>query len=410
MIVTSSRVHAVRYKKAIDDYINENGYGLHALVAFSGTVEDDGFEYTEQGMNDGIKQSELPSKFDTPEYQVLVVADKYQTGFDQPLLHTMYVDKKLSGVQAVQTLSRLNRTHPGKEDTFVLDFENDREDIYDAFQPYYEKTTVEETTDPQHIYQLESDLNSFRIYSQQQVDQFAEAFFSPENKGTEQAHAKLESHIQPAKDEFMVADEETQEEFRSKLRSFLRLYKFQSQVVNYADTQLEKLYTFGRFLYKELPRDSLESRVEFNDELALQYYRLEKAEEGDIELDSKGGGVSSPTQTGTGGEDDEEVELSTIVEKINEALGTDFTEADQLFLNQLKEDALEDDHLRQSAQVNTKENFALEFDETLTEMFIDRMDQNQELFAKFMDNEEVQEAITRHLRQEVYEASQEAEG
>mgnify|MGYP000112016088 CR=1 FL=1 len=410
MIVTSSRVHAVRYKKAIDEHIEENDYNLNALVAFSGTVEDDGFEYTEQGMNDGIKQSELPSKFDTPEYQVLVVADKYQTGFDQPLLHTMYVDKKLSGVQAVQTLSRLNRTHPGKEDTFVLDFENDREDIYDAFQPYYEKTTVEETTDPQHIYQLESELNSFRIYSQQQVDQFAEAFFSPENKGTEQAHAELESHIQPAKDEFMVADEETQEEFRSKLRSFLRLYKFQSQVVNYADTQLEKLYTFGRFLYKELPRDSSESRVEFNDELALQYYRLEKAEEGDIELDSKGGGVSSPTQTGSGSQDDEEVELSTLVEKINEELGTDFTEADQLFLDQLKEDALEDDHLRQSAQVNTKENFALEFDDTLTEMFIDRMDQNQELFAKFMDNEEVQEAITRHLRREVYQASQEAEG
>jgi len=178
MVVTSSRVHAVRYKNSIDEYIKENGYDLKSLVAFSGTVEDDGFEYTEKGMNDGIKESELPSKFDTPEYQVLVVADKYQTGFDQPLLHTMYVDKKLSGIQAVQTLSRLNRTHPGKEDTFVLDFENDREDIYDAFQPYYEKTTIEETSDPQHIYQLESELNKLQIYTQQEVDRFAEAFFS----------------------------------------------------------------------------------------------------------------------------------------------------------------------------------------------------------------------------------------
>lgn len=408
MVVTSSRVHAVRYKKAIDDYIEKNGYDLNALVAFSGTVEDDGFEYTEQGMNDGIKESELPSKFDTPEYQVLVVADKYQTGFDQPLLHTMYVDKNLSGIQAVQTLSRLNRTHPGKEDTFVLDFENDREDIYEAFEPYYEKTTLDETTDPQHIYQLESELNAFQIYTKQEVDQFAEAFFSPENKGTEQAHAKLSSLTQPARDRFMVADEETQDEFRSKLRSFLRLYKFQSQVVNYADTTLEKLYTFGRFLYKELPRHSQESRVEFNDELALQYYRLEKSDEGSIELDSSGGGVSSPTETGTGSQEDEEVELSTIVEKINEELGTDFTEADQLFLDQLKEDALEDDHLRRSAQVNSRENFALEFDEALTEMFIDRMEQNQELFAKFMDNDEVQEAITKHLRRQVYEESQTA--
>ncbi|WP_101294157.1 type I restriction endonuclease subunit R [Halegenticoccus soli] len=409
MVVTSSRVHAVRYKNAIDEYVEKNGYNLSALVAFSGTVEDDGIEYTERGMNDGIKESELPNKFGTSEYQVLVVADKYQTGFDQPLLHTMYVDKRLSGVQAVQTLSRLNRTHPGKEDTFVLDFENDREDIYESFQPYYEKTTVEETTDPQHIYQLESELNSFQIYTQQEVDQFAEAFFSPENRATEQAHAKLNSHIQPARDRFMVADEETQDEFRSKLRSFLRLYKFQSQVVSYSDTTLEKLYTFGRFLYKELPRDSRESRVEFNDELALQYYRLEKSDEGAIELDKSNSGVSVPTETGTGSQEDEEVELSTIVEKVNEALGTDFTEADQLFLDQLKEDALEDDHLRRSAQVNNEENFALEFDNALTDMFIDRMDQNRELFAKFMDNDEIQEAITKHLRREVYEKSQTAE-
>jgi type I restriction enzyme R subunit len=409
MVVTSSRLHAVRYKQALDDYISEQGYNLGALVAFSGTVEDGGVEYTEKWMNDGIKQTELPSKFDTGEYQILVVADKYQTGFDQPLLHTMYVDKKLSGVQAVQTLSRLNRTHPGKEDTFVLDFENDREDIYEAFQPYYEKTTIEEPTDPQHIYQLEAELKNFRLFTEDQVDRFAEAFFSAQNTGTEQAHAELSSLIQPARDEFITADQETQEEFRSTLRSFLRLYKFQSQVVTYDDTELEKLYTFGRFLYKELPRASAESRVEFNDELALQYYRLEKAEEGGIDLEDTSGEVSTPTETGTGSQEDEEVELSTIVERINEQLGTDFTEADQLFLEQIKEDALEDDHLRQSARVNSKENFALEFDEAVTSMFIDRMDQNQELFAKFMDNDEVQEVITKHLRQQVYQQSQPAD-
>lgn len=409
MVVTSSRKHAVRYKKAIDEYVEEHDYDLGALVAFSGTVEDDGFEYTEKGMNDGIKQSELPSKFDTSEYQVLVVADKYQTGFDQPLLHTMYVDKKLSGIQAVQTLSRLNRTHPGKEDTFVLDFENDRDDIYDAFDPYYETTTVDETSDPQHLYQLESELNGYRIYRQSEVDQFAEAFFSPDNTGTEQAHAELTSYTQRARDRFVGADEETQDEFRSKLRSFLQLYKFQSQVVKYTDEDLEKLYTFGRFLYKELPRASPDSRVEFNDELALQYYRLEKSEEGSVELGSSTGNVDVPTETGTGSQDDEEVELSTIVEKINEKLGTDFTEADQLFLEQLKEDALEDDHLRQAAEVNNEENFALEFDDALTSMFIDRREKNQELFAEFMDNEDVQEIITEHLRQKVYNQIQTAE-
>jgi len=408
MVVTSSRKAAVRYKQAIDDYIEENGYDIGALVAFSGTVEDDRIDYTEKGMNDGIKESELPSKFDTSAYQVLVVADKYQTGFDQPLLHTMYVDKNLSGIQAVQTLSRLNRTYPGKEDTFVLDFENDREDIFNAFQPYYGKTTVEERSDPQHLYQLEGEVKGFQIFTQEEVDNFAEEFFSPENKGTEQAHAKLSSYIEPARDRFMMADVEKQDEFRSTLRSFLRLYKFQSQVVAYDDPELEKLYTFGRFLYKELPRDSSDPQVEFNDELALQYYRLEKAEEGKIDLGAGGEGVPVPTETGTGSQEDEEVELSTIVEKINKKLGTDFTEADQLFLDQLKEDALEDDHLRQSARVNDEENFALEFDDVLTTMFIDRMEQNEELFAEFMDNDEVQEAITNHLRQAVYQEVQEA--
>ena len=411
MIVTSSRAHAVRYKKAIDEHIEENGYNLSALVAFSGTVEDDGQSYTEQGMNGGIKESELPNAFSTPEYQVLVVADKYQTGFDQPLLHTMYVDKKLSGIQAVQTLSRLNRTHPGKEDTFVLDFENDHEDIQEAFDPFYGKTTAAEGSDPQHLQQLASELNGFRIYEQEEVDRFAEVFFDPSNTGTEGAHEKLSSLVQPPRDRFVAEDEETKEKFRSTLRSFLRLYKFQAQIVSYADTHLEKLYTFGRFLYKELPKSSSDPSVEFDDELALQYYRLEKSDEGSIGLTAGDGVVEGPTDTGTGGSrDDEEVELSTIVEKINEQLGTDFTEADQLFLEQLKEDALEDDHLRRSAKANSRENFALEFDDALTSMFIDRMEQNEDLFAEFMDNDEVQEAITKHLRQQVYQESQKAEG
>jgi type I restriction enzyme R subunit len=318
----------------------------------------------------------------------------------------MYVDKKLSGVQAVQTLSRLNRTHPGKDDTFVLDFVNDEEAILEAFQPFYERTTVEETSDPQHLYQLESELNAMQVYTQQEIGTFAEAFFSPANTATEQAHADLYRHTQPAVDRFMALDDELQDTFRSKLRSFLRLYKFQSQVVSYADTELEKLYTFGRFLYKQLPTDPHAPTVEFDDELALRYYRVEKISEGRIELAPEGGDVSVPTDTGTGSQEDEEVELSTLIEKINEALGTDFTAADQLFLDQLKEDALDNEQLRRSAQVNSEDNFAHEFDDALTRLFIDRMDQNQELFAKYMDDEEFQNLITKLLRREVYEESQ----
>ena len=149
MVVTPSRLHAVRYKQEFDRYIKEKGYhNIHTLVAFSGTVYADGLEYTEPQMT-GFSEKELPKKFETDAYQLLIVADKYQTGYDQPLLHTMYVDKKLSGVKAVQTLSRLNRTHPGKEDTFILDFANDEKDIVDSFQPYYENTTVDIVTGKQ---------------------------------------------------------------------------------------------------------------------------------------------------------------------------------------------------------------------------------------------------------------------
>lgn len=407
MVVTDSRKAAVRYKKKIDEYIAEQDYDLRTLVAFSGTVEDDGSEYTERGMNDGIKPTELPSKF-AADHQILVVAEKYQTGFDEPLLHTMYVDKKLSGVQAVQTLSRLNRTSPGKDDTFVLDFVNDHERIKDAFEPFYERTTIEETTDPQHIYQLASELRALRVFTDADLDRFAEAFFGPQNPGTEQAHTILSQYTQSARDTFITLTVERQDEFRSKLQSFIRLYKFRSQIVNYTDTDLEKLYTFGRFLYNELPRDPQDARVEFDDELALQYFRIEKSNEGGIRLGGSSGEVSVPTETGTRTEGEDEIELSTLVERINEQLGTDFTTADELFLQQVKEEALNDDRLQQSARVNTQENFAYAFDDKLTELFIDRRSQNEDLFAEYINNTKLQELVTNFLRQEVYEASQES--
>ncbi|MCK4819207.1 type I restriction endonuclease subunit R, partial [bacterium] len=168
MVVTSSRLHAVRYKEAFDKYIAEKGYtGIHTLVAFSGIVQDPDVKdktYTEVGMNLGIREKELPKQFATTEYQVLIVAEKYQTGFDQPLLHTMYVDKRLSGIQAVQTLSRLNRKCPGKEDTFVLDFYNDTKEILESFQPYYELTCIGENSDPRQLYDLQAKMDEQHIY------------------------------------------------------------------------------------------------------------------------------------------------------------------------------------------------------------------------------------------------------
>lgn len=408
MVITRSRKAAIRYTKAIRKYVDEQGYdGVDSLVAFSDTVEVDGVEYTESDMN-GFSQSELPSKFSTPHYQLLVVADKYQTGFDEPLLHTMYVDKKLSGVQAVQTLGRLNRTAPGKDDTFVLDFVNDREDIEDAFQLFYERTTTEGSIDPQHIYQLESELERFPVFTSEQVDEFAAAYFSPENTGTEQAHAELSKQLQEPVDRFKAITEEEKEEFKSKLRDYIRLYKFQSQVVDYTDTDLEKLYIFGRFLAKQLPRDTQDPTLNIEDDLALRYYRLEQADTEEITLEESSGEVSVPTDTGTRSQEEDEVSLSQLVDRLNEALGTDFTAADELFLQQVKEDALEDEELQKAAQVNSRSNFSYAFDDKLTELFINRMDENQDLFVKFMEDDELQNLVTRLLREEVYEAHQQS--
>ena len=188
MVVTSSRLHAVRYMQAFERYIAEKGYtDIRPLVAFSGTVEDPdtGLEYTEPGMNidvvtgKPISEAQLPERFDSPDYQVLLVANKYQTGFDQPLLHTMYVDKRLDGVQAVQTLSRLNRMIPGQGAPFVLDFVNDAEDIYRAFKPYYDKTGLQEASDPQQLETLKHELDQAQVYHWSEVEAFAQIFYKP---------------------------------------------------------------------------------------------------------------------------------------------------------------------------------------------------------------------------------------
>ncbi len=262
MVVTSSRLHAVRYKQEFDRQIKEKGYTeIKTLVAFSGTVEDPdvkGVSYTEPDMNRDkngrpIKERELPEKFATEEYQLLLVAEKYQTGFDQPLLHTMYVDKRLDGIQAVQTLSRLNRTCPGKDDTFVLDFVNKTEDIQTAFQPYFEQTIIGDEADPQQLYELQGKLEAKHVFYREDVDAFCRIFFKPKVTQSPSDHAMMNAAIDPAVGRFRQLSEENQDEFRGLLNTFRNLYGFLSQVIPFQDTDLEKLYTYARFLANKLP-------------------------------------------------------------------------------------------------------------------------------------------------------------
>ena len=257
MVVTASRLHAVRYFQAFRKYISEKGYtDVRVLVAFSGTVvdpDDRSLEYTQPRMND-IRESETAERFSSPEYQILLVAEKYQTGFDQPLLHTMYVDKRLKGLHAVQTLSRLNRICPGKEDTFILDFANSPDDIQKAFEPYYEETLLEEVSDPQHLYQLQAELDDMQVYTSSEVDNFCKAFFQPGSKATGLEHPELYRWIDPALDRFRSLSEDDQEELRTGSRASSISTPSSPKSFPFQDTDLEKRYAYTRLLGRALPR------------------------------------------------------------------------------------------------------------------------------------------------------------
>ena len=363
MVVTDGRLHAVRYKQTFDAYIAEKGYtDVKTLVAFSGTVEDPRFpgkSLTEVGMNGGIKEKELPEKFESAEYQVLLVAEKYQTGFDQPLLHTMYVDKKLTGLQAVQTLSRLNRSCVGKEDTFILDFRNTPEEIFAAFKPYYEDTPTDPLTDAQHLYRLHHQIEETGLIFEEEVNAFSAVYFKSVRKHSVSDHAAMNGVLDQAVDRFKELDEEDREETKALLVNFRNLYAFMSQVIPYQDSDLEKLYTYLRFLLTKLPRREGGGTVQLDEEVELQYYRLQKIGEGRIDLNAgQAQPLKGPSDVGTG-QEDTPIRLSELIDLLNERFGTDFTQADQLFFDQIQEEAIESDVLQQAAELIRKKIFAM---------------------------------------------------
>jgi type I restriction enzyme, R subunit len=408
MVVTESRLHAVRYKQAFDKYIKEKGYAdIRSLVAFSGTVYDSKFpgqSFTEVGMNQGIKEKELPDKFASDDYQVLLVAEKYQTGFDQPLLHTMYVDKRLSGIQAVQTLSRLNRTCAGKEDTFILDFVNKAEEIFASFKPYYEVTPVDPLADPHHLYELQHNLLEPAIFFEVEVNDFAAVYFKPRLKETVHDHAKMNGVLDLAVERFKALPQPEQEDFKSRCVSFRNLYGFLAQIIPYQDSDLEKLYIYLRFLLTKLPRRKADDFFSVEDDVKLSYYRLQKISEGQIDLTPKEAkSLKAPGDVGTG-KPDEEVQLSQLIDLLNERFGTDFTSADQLFFDQISQEAMQDEHLQQAARVNTMDDFKYLFDKAFEGIVIDRMDGNTEIFNKLMDDDDFRTLVAENLLHQVYNA------
>ena len=407
MIVTSSRLAAVKYKLAFDRYIKEQRYtGIRSLVAFSGTVEDPdlpGLSYTEVAMNDGLAESELPETFGRGDYRVLLVAEKYQTGFDQPLLQTMYVVKRLAGVQAVQTLSRLNRVASGKSRTFVLDFANDEDEIYKAFKPYYETTPVGENADPHHLSELQHHLLEWAIFTPADVTEFSEVWYRARREHSEKDHREMNAVLDVVVERFLDCQEDKQEEFRGQLKAYRNLYAFLSQIIPYQDSDLERLYTFVRNLIKKLPPPGDGQAFVLDDEVALRFFRLQQMTEGSIVL-SEGDAdpLKGPTDVGTAGRKDQEESLSSLIDRLNERFGTDFSEVDQLFFDQIRTVAENDENIAEVARVNNLADFSSYLERMLEKLFISRMEGNEEIFSRVMMDPEFRSVVQKYLAYEVF--------
>ncbi|MCC6766596.1 MAG: putative DNA binding domain-containing protein [Deltaproteobacteria bacterium] len=404
MIVTRSRLHAVRYRLAVDRYLAERGLAFKALVAFSGTVKDGGKDYTEANMN-GFSETQTAKTFERPEYRFLVVANKFQTGFDQPLLHTMYVDKKLGGVNAVQTLSRLNRTHPDKKGTMVLDFANESAEIQAAFEPYYETTLLSEATDPNLLYEMETRLAAFPVYTAADIEAFAKAYFDP--KATQN---RLYAVLAPLVDRFQTLSKDEQADFRGQLTDYVRLYAFLAQVMPFTDASLEKLYVFSRHLRRLLPADREALPREVQQNIDMESYRIQQTGSGKIALERKPGVLDPASTKGTHGVSLEELEtLSRIIAELNDRFGLNLGPEHRMTLGQMMEKLDDDVALDAAARVNTRENVRLTFDQKVEHVIQEIVDSNFELYKRITDDRAFGEAVKNFLFDQYLRAHRNAE-
>lgn len=409
MLVTDSRKAAVRYKLAIDKYIKEQKYDFKTLVAFSGSVNDEESgptEFAEANMNADTPGVEPSEAFKGDEYRILLVANKYQVGFDQPLLHTMYVDKRLSGVLAVQTLSRLNRMHPGKEETFVLDFVNRPEEILASFQPYFRSAQLEEVTDPNIVHELMTKLGKAGVYLWTEVQAFAEAFYNPKVK----TQAALHAQLKPGFDRFEKLEDEAQELFRKDLGSFVRLYEFLSQIVPFNDVELESLYVYGKYMLPRLAAATSGAPFSLDGDVSLTHYRLQRMDEQKIDLE--GGEIvklKPVSGAGTGAAPpDERKELREIVQRMNDLFSGDISESDFVgALTAWKGHLLADETLAEQARNNTEEQFLLgNFKDILEGIVIDAQDAQNQIADQLMKDKRVFGVMQRLLAKMVWQQFQ----
>lgn len=399
MVVTRSRLHAVRTKQAIDAYIKRKSYDmgphpLRALVAFSGTVTDPDapeLTYSEPLLN-GFPESQLPQQF-RENFQVLVVAEKYQTGFDEPLLHTMYVDKKLAGVKAVQTLSRLNRTHPGKEDTFVLDFANTAEEIQDAFADFYEQS-IAQPTDPNVLYTMEHDLMAAGVLSLDEMTAATTALLSDEPA----QQSLIYANVDPAVGRFVTLSDDGQETFRTGLQHYCRAYAFVAQVMPWADADLERLFLYGKLLLSELPDRPDDPMPQLSKSVQLTHLRLSVTSEGAIAVEaSDEPGVALPGEGKGSSQEPVLDKLSALIAVMNEKYGADLGEADKIWVDQQWAVVMGDDEMETVAIHNDRSQYELMLEEKIKDLMLDRHEKNGTLFNQFFANPDFQAMLLNYL-------------
>jgi type I restriction enzyme R subunit len=384
MLVTSSRANAVKYKKAFDDYLHKINSPYKAVVAFSGEIDGQ----TEASLN-GFSSASIPKEFEKNEYRFLLVANKFQTGFDQPLLHTMYVDKKLGGVNAVQTLSRLNRSHPLKKDTFVLDFANTAEEIENAFKPYYESTILGEATDPNKLFDLQDALDNYQVYTKEQVVEFSDKILA--NVSIDQLHAMLDSSTAIFRNDL---EDEQQADFRAKVKTYVRLYIFLSQIVPFENPYLERLYIFLNHLQNKLGGDTpIDLAQGILDNIDMDSYRLQLEATTNIVMEQGEDLKPIPTDMRGGTNQPEIDRLSNILQTFNDRYGTQFEDVDKVrqMAESVANDVAKNQELITSIKYSDDQNARITSDKVVGEELLKHITTNFDLYKLYSDNKEFRE-------------------
>lgn len=387
MVVTSSRLAAVRYYHEIKRYLEANGYDdVEILAAFSGAIKDpddiEGTEWTEAKLN-GVSEAQTKQEFHD-NGNILIVAEKYQTGFDEPLLHTMIVDKKLRGVKAVQTLSRLNRIHPDKEDTFIIDFINTKEDILKAFQPFYQETFLEQEINTDLIYKTQRLLRNFKVYDDEDIKKVNDIYFDEDKRKDNKIQSAITNALLPVQKQYNDLNQEGRYQFRKLCRSFVKWYGYITQVIRMFDKDMHSEYIFCSYLAKVLPEDPTVP-FDLGDKVKLEYYNLKKTFEGSIELDNVKGmyepaKLKNPVKT-----TDVFSPLEQVIDKINEQYKGAFTEGDKVVITTLHQKLKDNKKLMNAAKTDGKQIFVKNifpqvFDDIAQEAYIESTETYTKLF------------------------------